>query len=915
MTAANGTVAIGASPVDDFLQIRPGARWWRVDVHAHSPASKDYGSNEGQDSDGDKPSFRAWLQAYIDAGIDGVVITDHNTHEGIEQARSALDELRHESPSLRDLVVFPGVELTVSGGVHVLGIFDPATPAQTINEVIARCNYSGTPGGSTQTANATVVDAAQQIEKGGGICVPAHADKNAGILTRSELDLPTIKQSNLAAVEIVDDANVGTANRHGWVALLGSDAHFLTTEGCPPGQEAKAPGTHFTWIKAERLDLVGLKLALTDAKESVRRGRDGSIDLNETFHGHIDQITVTHKGAVETFKFNPWMNCLTGGRGVGKSTILELIRLAMGRSGDLRETALMADLHRFIPGGDRAQQWWDASSVIEVRYTKDTRPLRILWSGSDPNESHVEAWSGSVWEPQAGQASDRAPIQVFSQKQIYELAGQPQSFLAILDRMEEIRKAEWSEHYSALESQFRQAREQLRELLTETDRADRLRGRLQEVQGRLRHLAQLRADPRYQELEATESNLRVVTVAEKAAGEAAERLHEQATTFRSLAHSHRDVPDYQDRTASFTEAATLIDEVLAKLKASALDWQLAAAQARWTTQIDELSAWLAEQGGQAQNLSPEQTKADRQLENQLQGELLEIENTDEKVDAHKRELIKLLGQLAEKRKELHQRRSDYVNGLASDTDTRTRVRVYHQGGIADVGEDLRAVLNRPDSFDTVFERDGIAKPLYDAQPKSPTFSQTVLPEFKKDLLNLVQRGADSDVAHRVRIDARFHRRSDESERFDLETNILLWFPEDLVTVEYKPNGSNNFTPVDQGSPGQKTAALLAIILQMGNEPLLLDQPEDDLENKLIKNLAVETLKEIKRHRQLIISTHNANIVVTSAAEQVLVIQHGQDIPGLEASGTLQAEAVRDNVCLILEGGVDAIKMRYRRLVG
>lgn len=915
MIRVSGSVPIGDAPVDDALHIAPGARWWRVDIHGHSPASKDYGGREGQDSDSGKPSFRVWLQGYIDAGIDGLVITDHNTYEGVEQARTALRELRQENEDLRDIVIFPGVELTVSGGVHILGIFDPATPAQTIGDVIARCNYGGIPGGSTQTANATVVDAANEIAKAGGICVPAHADKTAGILTRSELDLPAIRQSAITAVEIVDDANVPTADRQGWVALLGSDAHFLTTEGCPPGQEAKAPGTHFTWIKAERLDLEGVKLALTDAKESVLRSRGGSVDLNATSHGHIDQITVSHKGAVETFRFNPWMNCLIGGRGVGKSTVLELIRLAMGRSGDLRETALMVELERFIPGGDRAQLWWDESSAMEVRYTKDTRLLRILWSGSMPTDSRVQAWNGSEWEPQAGQASDRAPVQIFSQKQIYELARQPQSFLAILDRMEEVRKAEWSEQYSALESQFRQAREQLRELLTQTDRAERLRGRLQEVQGRLRHLAELRADSRYQELEETESNLRLVALAETEAGDATEQLRQQATALRSIADSHRDVPDYQVRTGTFAEAATLIDDVVAKLEASALNWQGGGTQDGWTTRIQALGVWLAEQGGQTQNLSPEQTNADRQLEKTLQEELLEFERTDEKVGAKINEINEMLERLVEKRKELHQRRSDYVSALSSDTDTPTRVRVYHQGGIAGVGDELRAVLNRPDSFDAAFERDGIANSLFEAEPKSPTFAQTTVPTFKKELLDLVQRGADSDVARRVRIDARFHRRSESTDQFDLETNVLLWFPEDLVSVEYKPTTGSNYTAVDQGSPGQKTAALLAIVLQMGNEPLLLDQPEDDLENKLIKHLAVETLKRIKRNRQLIISTHNANIVVTSAAEQVLVIQHGDDLPSLEASGTLQAKGVRDNVCLILEGGVDAITTRYKRLVG
>lgn len=435
------------------------------------------------------------------------------------------------------------------------------------------------------------------------------------------------------------------------------------------------------------------------------------------------------------------------------------------------------------------------------------------------------------------------------------------------------------------------------------------------MQGRLRHLEQLRADPRYQELETSESNLRVTTVAEQQTQAAADRLRQEVTGLRALADSNRDVPGYEARSASLVEAATTIDEVASQLDASAADWQQADARIRWSARIDELGAWLAEQGGQAKSLSAEQTSTDRQLEKQLKEKLLEFENTDQKLEAHRRKLDELLSQLADKRKELHQRRSDYVNGLSSGSDVPTRVRVFHQGGIASVGDELRVALNRPESFDSVFDRDGIPKPLFDAQPKSPTFHQETVPKFKHQLLDLIERGQDSDVAGRVRIDARFHRRANDNDRFDLETNILLWFPEDLVTVEYKPDGSSNFTPVDKGSPGQKTAALLAIILQMGNEPLLLDQPEDDLENKLIKHLAVETLKHIKRRRQLIISTHNANIVVTSAAEQVLVIQHGEDLPGLEASGTLQTEAVKNNVCLILEGGEDAIKTRYRRLVG
>ena len=913
--SAEDEIADNHAPLEEPEPATPGARWWRVDIHAHSPASRDYNSGEGKDIDGDKPSFREWLSAYVKAGIDGVVVTDHNTHAGIEGARQALAELRSENPAMPDIMLFPGVELTVSGGVHVLAIFDPSDSAETINSLIARCQYDGTRGGSTQTANVTVAHAAQEIVKLGGMCVPAHADKNAGVLTRSELDLPTLKQSDIAALEIVDDMSVPTAERHGWVPLLGSDAHFLTADGCPPEYEAKAPGTHFTWFKAERLDLEGLKLALTDPQESVRRARAGDADQNVVSHGSIDQITIAHSGATETFVFNPWMNCLVGGRGVGKSTILELVRLAMGRSSDLRDSALSLDLQRFLPGGERTERWWDDSSAIEVRYTKDGRPLRILWSGEAPDESTVEAWSGSAWEPQAGRAVDRAPIEIFSQKQIYELARRPQSFLTILDRMPEIGKAEWNEQYAALENQFRKAREELRDLLTESGRADRLRGRLQEVQGRLRHLDQLRADPRFRELETTERHLRSTGIAEQQAEEITARLMEQAELLRSLADDHEGIDGYETRVASLSEAAVAIERVASDLQESAVSWEQSEALARWQARVDEIGGWLSEEGGQEQTLGPDQTNADRLLEKQLQEDLLSFENADAKLTAQRATLEDLLSRLAAKRAELHQRRSDYVRGLSSRSEVRTRVGVFHQAGITSVGEELREVLNRPESFDPVFEPDGLPKPLFDAQPKRPDFFQSVIPAFKSELIDLIRRGPESDAAQRVRIDGRFHRRASDSDQFDLETNILLWFPEDLVAVEYKPEGSSNFTPVDQGSPGQKTAALLAIILQMGNEPLLLDQPEDDLENKLIKNLAVETLRHIKRNRQLIVSTHNANVVVTSGAEQVIVIRHRDHVPGVEASGTLQSMAVKDSVCLILEGGEEAIKTRYRRLVG
>jgi DNA repair ATPase RecN len=343
----------------------------------------------------------------------------------------------------------------------------------------------------------------------------------------------------------------------------------LTAETCPSGLEAKSPGSHFTWIKAEKLDLKGLRLAIGDASESLLRGRNGVSNPNDVIHSYIGRIRISHQGHTETFNFSPWMNCVIGGRGVGKSTILELIRLTMGRTADLLDSALKADLERFIPNGERSGRWWEESTSIEIHYTKDGRPLRLLWNGAEPKETRIEAWNGLEWQAQSGRASDRAPIQIFSQKQIYELARNPQNFLALLDRMEAIERSGWDEEYNTLESRFRDARERLRRLLTETDRADRLKGELQEVQGRLRHLATLRADSRYQELETLEANLRGTLLTDESVAAVVETLTEQARTLRALAGNHTELTGYQTRTIVFEEASAPSRQMLTVKRRSA----------------------------------------------------------------------------------------------------------------------------------------------------------------------------------------------------------------------------------------------------------------------------------------------------------------------------------------------------------
>lgn len=890
-----------------------GARWWALDIHAHSPASFDYGSLEGRNNSGPKPSFKEWIQAYIAAGVDGIVVTDHNSHEGIAAARRALEELQDDEPDLPPFTIFPGVEITATGGVHILAAFDPASDGDIVNQALALCRYTGTRGASDQTANMTVADIAAEITRLGGICVPAHADQSRGIFGMDERELTALAKSpHLLAVEVVDDAELETAHQYGWVPLLGSDAHHLTTNSCPPNATAKAPGTHLTLIKAETLDLEGVRLALTDPRESVRRCQSGYEDPNAASHGYINCVRVVRGDVVEEYRFSPWMNCLIGGRGVGKSTLIELLRLALGRSHELTGS-VAEDLCRFSPNAETGERWWDSDTNIVVDYTKDQQLLRVSWSGANPEKSELHLWTGDAWQAQSGRAVDRAPIRIFSQKQIYELATSPQSFLTILDDMRAIRRSEWDEEYEELQLRFRGERNKLRQVLAETERADRIRGQLQEVQGRLRHLSELRASDQYQELEEAEARIRDATNAEKQAFALEQRLTTDASTLRGLATVILQGTEFDERAATIASAADLVQQAVEALAAGRATWKAQNTRSRWDDRVAELNAWLSEQGGSTRG-SAEQTRADRQREAELDAELREVENSEERRQQHQAVIDEILEAISSKRTELFTRRREYTAGLSATANAPTKVEVHQQGDISNIGLDLRKLLNCPESFESAFSDDGIAASLLSHEPRDPQFLNKVA-AFKQTLTEFVQTGSDSVIGKSFTVDRRFYTRLANADIFDLVTNIMLWFPEDLVSVRYRPRGGGGCIAVDRGSPGQGTAALLTVILQMGTDPLLLDQPEDDLENKLIRHLAVETLKDIKSHRQLIVSTHNANVVVTSAAENIIVLEHGSVIPGIEAEGTLQTSEVKSNVCDILEGGEEAITTRYRRLIG
>ena len=119
-------------------------------------------------------------------------------------------------------------------------------------------------------------------------------------------------------------------------------------------------------------------------------------------------------------------------------------------------------------------------------------------------------------------------------------------------------------------------------------------------------------------------------------------------------------------------------------------------------------------------------------------------------------------------------------------------------------------------------------------------------------------------------DTRFAKLWTDKYNNDTLSSMIKVLPEDKLQI--KIIDENGEIDINEGSPGQKSAAILAFILNSGENPLIIDQPEDDLDNSLIYSLVVKSIRKMKSKRQIIIVTHNPNIPVLGDAEGIIVLE-------------------------------------------
>ena len=908
-----------------------GARWWKCDFHTHTPASKDYGKGQNQKALQER-SPKEWLLDYMRAGVDCIAVTDHNTGAWIDVLRNAMEELTEDGHSdYRKLYIFSGMEISISGGIHLLAIFDPSKTSSDLDALRGAVEYGGTPGQNDDVTRKAFVDVVSTVTSAGGIAIPAHVDEEGGLFNRQQgttLD-QALNCKDIFAMELVDPAfqkpQLYIDKDLRWTEILGSDAHH------PSGNaEQQYPGSHFTWVKMGAPSIKGLRLALLDGELSVRRSDQDMDNPNEHASLTLDSIEVAQarymgRSQVFTIGFNPWFNAIIGGRGTGKSTVVEFLRTALRRKDELPET-LQPEFEQYnLVYRDREDSGLlteDAS--IRVICRKDGDQFRVQWNPAGDLEP-IEQEVNGQWQHAEGDIQQRFPVRIYSQKQVFQLARTPLALLKIIDEAPEVGYHSWSEKWKVQESRFLSMRAKAREIKVGTSEESRLRGELDDVKRKLTIFEQSGHTEILKSFQERSRQYREVEVWEESWTGTGEQLREVAdeivpdllagSSFDSDSAPDRKLQEYAAKMHGHLDEIRKSVETLASQADNVVSaWRKSKDESSWKQSVDsatqayqELTENLSREGAGDPATYGELVQRRQVIEQRLK----ELDERKKQVNDLNGEADTCLQHLLEIRRELTASRRSFLNSVLKDNQY-VQIQVVPYGAHEMVESEFRRLLQREDgSFQKDIgspDEEGLLGELYEKDEDAEI--------FEKNLSNIKTRVKNIALGEHDKINVADQRFLTHVSKLPPETidRLESWFPEDSLYVQYSATGDGQrFRSIQEGSPGQKTAALLAFLLSYGEEPLILDQPEDDLDNHLIYDLIVTQLRGVKRNRQVIVVTHNANIVVNGDAELVVALAARGRKTQKECEGSLQEQQVRETICAVMEGGRKAFEDRYRRI--
>ena len=863
-------------------------QWRTVDLHNHSPSSHDFRGNKDAALDD--------AVAHLSAKpVDVVMFTDHHKLPDAEFV-AALSK-RSGKTILRgtELNVFvdawskPKPKIEKQAFFHLLVGFDPEQDADYWFEHLKReCGHEERDASGTkiQGLTASIPVICNALEKANALIIPAHLHKRSDAFKSRSVDdiysdpeFLKLAKEHFTALEVTDlrtaeffDGEHAETGKLLKTCIRSSDAHEVT-----------GIGERVTWVKME-------SNTFSEVKAGLEIPSRVSLVQPAVPASYVIGINVRGQFFTDLWlSLSPHCNAFIGVKGSGKTSVLECLRFALGSLvPESRKEEVQSHLSHILG---------QAGTVRVLVKREDGAKVLVERSMSRPDIFRL-VFDDDRCEEVRNPDALMFPSFILGWHEIEQAATDPdvrQAYLDTIANREKIRQLQ--ETADNAMGKIRSLHEQV---------VNRYAG-YQSLRGRVGRLKDLRSGLR----ELTDANL----VELKDTYETANRQRDSVARLALWLEERSDVepnwetagfvPDVPSLTGNspIEDFASFASEIVSGLRAQTGTFatQHRAKIAGYAGELAErrgemeeaFGRFAAEYDAKVAELSTEQRRL-LETHRQVLDQTRELPALEQRMEEERGRLESLLGTLAESCRE-----------VAGALDSQTALRRKRVDELAEKLEGYGVRLKvAPRTRLGVFEEIGSGNP-----------------DGAHVYVELNQRFGQAKRHHAKLAEAYESARRDLVAGFPpllssvgFAAYLAVHEGDDLSIFFNVGQGGEDYRPIDQLSAGQRCTAVFPLLLKLQEGPLVVDQPEDNLDNRHIADTIAPALLEDKRGRQITFTSHNANLVVLTDAEQIALFDSDGSTGSVSARGFLctSASSITEHVIATLDGGRSALKLRYQK---
>jgi AAA domain/AAA domain, putative AbiEii toxin, Type IV TA system len=927
--------------------MQAGAHFRCCDLQVHSPRDRNWKGPCPVTLEDRTEFANALVASCRTKGLQAIAITDHHDLCFFSFIRdAALRERDGAGNPIADesrLVVFPGLELTLALPCQALVIFDPTTDEATLASALGALGIESAPIAEPKTVQTaklrfqtlddvvTALDALPSL-RGRYILLPNVNDGGDDSILRHDFG------EHYKGMPCVGGYVDGAFANHGRILILDGHDPAWGNKRLGVIQTSDAREADFsrlgsipTWVKWS----VPTAEAIRQACLSPASRLCYSAPLIPDSWISSMEVSDSRYFGGFTVNFSPQLNTIIGGRGSGKSTVLEYLRWALCdqayvHSGD--EGSELPDYEkrrRSLVAGTLAP----SHGTVTVHYIRHGVPHRIRREAGT-NRAYLKIGENPEQEASEEVVQSLAQIQGYSQKQLSHVSVRAQE-------LERLLTAPIAQELSNIEAEIKSHASALRQAFENCESKRSLQDQLQAIQLDLDSKAQQAAAltnavknlPEDQRIEidahpAFSDGARLVGAYGTAVNSLDTAVSSAAFAARKIvadlppvgaSRPNRELAEIRELVVSGTE------EVAEKLRAlsesvkvlkQAIEPKFQGARGAVETHNAAYGAAASEnkivqERLQSLRLLSEQISESEKDRDSIAGKMADIGDADSTLQSARNtwlEVIRRKRALLENRASVlyndSQRKLRATIGRPQNADRlRTSIQAVIAGAAITRAEKLDSlVMEAVESSDPLETWLQIGDEMVALARTGPRLdSGAALPPTPR----LKEAGfTDGELG-------RIARRLTPTAAFEL----TLLYPDSAPIFEYQVT-QTAYAPFEQASPGQQATALIGLLLNQSAGPLVVDQPEDDLDNLTITEVAAR-LWGAKEKRQIIFSTHNPNLVVIGDAENVLHCSYAPPsgspkLLRIADQGAIDNPAVCHVITEVMEGGKAAFSLRKEK---